>query len=343
MSNLPDIDPKRLREIAERGVMCAQQFEENLHTTWRGQQGECPFCREDIPWHRGILFQNGHEVAWVCMLCALLEVGARKKQGGVQIGANPVERTVPLPPGFRLVWINAQRITRNDQEPLPTASQIARLFGCEMDLRVWAAAIEDKDTVRLVRPREANEPDSPWRPFLIKGDLGLARREDLLEDYLETNEETTTTKFVHQAIGLDVAELPAVPFESGGGNRIDYPLLDEEILREIPSMNGIQRRACVPRMGLVLKDVWESVKAENPSGIHKHALSCSFDEEYQAYLIWFSSCGAFYYPGDTPPWGTKGNVFMPEVGFGFALQSNASPINSEGLWACVFADALTPE
>jgi len=273
MSNLPDIDAKRLREIAERGVMCAQQFEENLHTTWRGQQGECPFCREDIPWHRGILFQNGHEVAWVCMLCALLEVGARKKQGVAPIGVNPVERTLPLPPGFRLVWINAQRITRNDQEPLPTASQIARLVGCEMDLRLWAAAIEDDRAVQLVPPRDANDPESPWRPYLIRGNPRLVKRRDLLADYIDTEEETLTTKFVHQAIGLDVTELPGVQFKSEGEEPLEFPRLEERTLREIPSMNGIQRRACVPRMGLVPKDLWESVKADDASGIPSHALS----------------------------------------------------------------------
>ena len=96
----------KLQISAKRGVLSAHQTDDQVHTTWTCQEETCPICRERIPWHRGMVVQNGHQLIWVCMVCSILEIGAIKKQPPRVIRELPTERITPLPPGYVLAWLN---------------------------------------------------------------------------------------------------------------------------------------------------------------------------------------------------------------------------------------------
>jgi len=340
---LPDESCSVLRTSAERGVLAAHQTDDHLHTTWTCQDGTCPICREHIPWHRGLVFQNGHQMAWACMVCSILEIGARKKQPPRPIGQLPIERVVPLPPGYIVAWLNTLWIPSSDGPVNRSAIDVAKLLGHEATTSIWAAILEDRTAARLTRPDDFDEPDSTWRPFLLEDPFPESKLSTRLLRYACSKEELKTTLFAHTEVGYPeiTEDLAEIETESGKTNTIF--MLQDKHLKALPGMPSEDRCKFVPRIGVTSRESWEDTHSNTAFGIHELSLSTPYDQQHILYMIPFRNCGDFYRLEEGRSWMKSLNAYCNEVGFDFGSDIDEQSLTERTLWESVFGDALVPD
>lgn len=333
----------KLQISAKRGVLSALQTDDQVRTTWTCQEETCPICRERIPWHRGVVYQNGHQLIWICMVCSILEIGAIKKQPPRVIRELPTERITPLPPGYILAWLNTTWISPINGRVGLSATDVAKLIGYEATTQIWAAILEDRTAARLTRPEDFDDPKSPWRPFLLEDPFPETRLSKRLLRYVCTKEETATTHFIHTEVGYHDMIGAHAEIELKGGETAQISLLEDTRLKELSDMSSETRCRRVPRMGLVSRECWEDTHSNTKFGIHELALSTNFDEKRVLYMIPFRNCGEFYFQEQGRSWMNSPNEYYRQVGFDFRSEIDARSLTERTLWESVFGDALVPD
>jgi len=333
----------KLQISAKRGVLSAQQTDDHVRTTWTCQEETCPICRERIPWHRGVVYQNGHQLIWVCMVCSILEIGAMKKQPPRAIGDLSTERVAPLPPGYVLAWLNTIWISNKNVPVNRSAIDVAKLFGYEATTGIWAAILEDRTAARLTRPNNVDEPDSTWRPFLLEDPFPERTQSERLLGYAGSKEELKTTHFVHTEIGFPeiTEDLAKIETESGNTNTI-FMLWDRH-LKALPGMSSKDRCQFVPRIGVASRECWEDTHSNTAFGIHELALSTPYNQQHILYMIPFRNCGDFYRLEKGRFWMNSLNEYYSQVGFDFGSEIDVRSLTERTLWESVFGDALVPD
>ncbi len=333
----------KLQISAKRGVLSAHQTDDQVRTTWTCQEETCPICREHIPWHRGVVYQNGHQLIWVCMVCSILEIGAMKKQTPRAIGKLSTERVVPLPPGYTLAWLNTTWISPiNGHVDLP-ATDVARLIGYEETAQIWAAILEDRTAARRTRPEDFDDPKSPWRPFLLEDPFPKTTLGERLLGYVCTKEETATTIFVHNEMGFPEITDDLVKIETESGNTNTIFMLRDRHLKVLPGMSSKDRCHFVPRIGVASRECWEDTHSNTAFGIHELALSTPYDQQHILYMIPFRNCGDFYRLEKGRSWMNSLNEYYSQVGFNFGSEIDVRSLTERTLWESVFGDALVPD
>lgn len=333
----------KLQISAKRGVLSAQQTDDHVRTTWTCQEETCPICREHIPWHRGVVYQNGHQLIWVCMVCSILEIGAMKKQPPRAIGDLSTERITPLPPGYVLAWLNTIWISNKNVPVNRSAIDVAKLIGYEATTQIWAAIFEDRTAARRTRPEDFDDPKSPWCPFLLEDPFPKTTLSEHLLGYVGTKEETATTNFVHTEVGFpEIAEdLEEIETESGETNTIF--MLRDRHLKALPGMSSKDRCRFVPRIGVASRECWEDTHSNTAIGIHGLALSTPYDQQRILYMIPFRNCGEFYFKEQGHSWMHSLNEYYHQVGFDFGSEIDVRSLTERTLWERVFGDALVPD
>ncbi len=340
---LPGESCSKLQISAKRGVLSAHQTDDQVRTTWTCQEETCPICREHIPWHRGVVYQNGHQLIWVCMVCSILEIGAMKKQTPRAIGNLSIERVVPLPSGYTLAWLNTLWITSSDVPVNRSAIDVAKLIGYEATSLIWAAILEDRTAARLTRPEDFDDPKSPWRPFLLEDPFPKTTLSEHLLGYVCTKEETATTNFVHTEVGFQDPICRQVEITNAGGDTGNVPLLVDDRLKRLPGMSSEDRGRFVPRIGLASRESWEDTHSNIVFGIHELALWTPCDQQHILYMIPFRNCGEFYFQEKGRSWMNSPNEYYSQVGFDFGQGIDKRSLTERTLWESVFGDALVPD
>lgn len=340
---LPEERSEDLRFYAERGVLAPHQTDDLIQATWCAQEHTCPFCGETISWHRGVVVQNGHHVAWVCLLCAVLMVGAKREKPPRPVGHLSTERVVPLPPGYVLAWISTSWIPTGRLNPNWTAVDVNRLLGHQATDRIWAAILEDPTAARLTRPEDFADQDSMWAPVLIEDRHPGTSLRNRVANFFCTHEEVETTLFLQRIFGLDTNKADTFEVRLKDGTVSHRFLLRKQLLNGVPRMPPIERRQLIPRIGVCDRESWDSAKSDAAHNIHPYAVSTEIEEDIIVYMIPFRNCGQFYCADQAGEWMTRINEYANEVGFDFAAEIVAESEKEVSLWPSVFGDALVPE
>lgn len=332
-----------LRFYAERGVLAPHQTDDLIQATWSAQEHTCPFCGEANSWHRGMVVQNGQHVAWVCMLCAVLMIGAKREKPPRPVGQLTTERVVPIPPGYALVWISTSWIPEGRLKSDWNAVDVNRLLGHHTTDRVWAAILEDPTIARLTRPDDFADQDCAWAPVLIEDEYAGGSRRDRIKPFFCREEEIQTTQFLQRTMGFHINDATTVKLRLRDETTINRCVLTQQLLKAIPRMSPKERRQHIPRIGLCDKEYWDAARPDAANNVHAHALSTEFDEDSIVYMIPFRNCGQFYCADQAGEWMSSVNEYANEVGFDFASEIEAESEKEVSLWSSVFGDALIPE
>ena len=331
-----------LRRTAELGVVAPKQTDDLLRACWMSQECTCPVCAEEVPWHRGLVYQNGHQVAWVCIVCALLEIQEFKRT--LPERARPSkERQVPLPPDHVIAWLNTKWIPQDENEPPPSALDVARTIGREATDRIWAAIIEDPKAARLSRPEGDLLESREWTPFILhKGPHRIDRSAQLLT-YIGTQEEISTTDFIHRSLGIESGDYSTQIGITEDQSEIELCEIPDAVMAKIPDMSGESRRDMIPRLGLIDRTLWECQNHTDPFSIQSLARAAKFPGGMLLYLIPFGSCGDFYSTRNDHQWMSRMTDYCDEVGFDFATVNDADAATRQSLWQRIFGDMLIPD
>lgn len=332
-----------LRFYAERGVLAPHQTDDLIQATWSAQEHTCPFCGEANSWHRGVVVQNGQHVAWVCLLCAVLMIGAKREKPPRPVGQLSIERVVPLPQGYVLLWISTLWIPTDRLNPNWNAVDVNRLLGHQTTDRIWAAVLEDSTAARLTRPDDFANQDSVWAPVIIEDQFPGTSLRNRIANFFSTHEEIQTTLFLERTLGFHTNDADTVKVRLKDGTESNAFVLREQLLNAIPRMSPVERRQLIPRIGLCDREAWDSAKSDAAHSIHAHALSSELQKDVIVYMIPFRNCGQFYCADQAGEWMASINEYADEVGFDFAAGIEAEPKKDVSLWSSVFGDALIPE
>lgn len=331
-----------LRRTADLGVVAPKQTDDLLHACWTRQERTCPVCAEEVPWHRGLVFQNGHQVAWICMVCALLEI-QEFKMTLPERSRPSKERQVPLPPDHVIAWLKTEWIHQNEKASAPSALDVARMIGREATDRIWAAIIEDPKAARLSRPKGELWKSREWTPFVLhKGPHRFDRATQLLT-YIGSQEEITTTDFIHHDLGIKSSDYSTHIQNTEDRGEIELCKIPDAIMAKIPDMSAESRRNMIPRLGLIDRNLWESQNRTDAFSIQSLARTAEYPGGMLLYLIPFGSCGYFYFTRNDPEWMSHMGEYCDEVGFDFAEVTDEGAATSQSLWQRIFGDLLIPD
>lgn len=329
----------KLLQFAKTGELADIQMNDATFTCWRHQGCICPSCGEgEIPWHRGILYSAGEQRVWICLVCALLAIEAYKKTPPQHLGNAEASKRIPIPDGYRIVWINPDWIFRDDKGKLPPPIRIAAGLGADAAPRILAALNEDHSVARFVRPKNRGEAADPWVPVLFKEGTNKPNSNDYLMTYAVTPEESITTKYVHITNGLDIANLTYLTIQAEPESYI-LPCLDGALLQSIPEMDPADRKRLIPRMGVVNIKAWHDDAKSSPSGLAKFSRWTEFWDEWVLYLISFESCGSFYGCDDFDA--RDPNSLWGKVGFDIGEYFDPKAACTEPIWEKIFGSDLT--
>lgn len=331
-----------LRRTAELGVLAPKQTDDLVRATWSNQQGVCPVCAEEVQWHRGSVYQNCYQVAWVCMVCSLLEIQEFRRTLTKRDGSS-VERQVPLPPDHVLAWLNTDWIHRDEDEPVPAATDVARRLGSEATDRIWAAIIEDSKAARLSQPNSDPTESWKWKPFILREGSSRSTRGARLLNYMGSPEERSTTEFIHQSLGIEPDGYTTHTVISAAGREIEICVIPDAIMGNISNLSAESRRDMIPRLGLTDRTLWKSHKHTDPFSIQSLARTAEFSGGMLFYLIPFDSCGDFYSTRNDHQWMSHMFDYCDEVGFDFAKDTDGDAATSQSLWQRIFGDILIPD
>ena len=331
-----------LNQIVVGGALAQGQDEITICATWRHQRGTCPICGENVPWHRGILFQRGLDMAWVCLLCTLLSKDLYRNGPPRAIGVHDPERQVPLPPNYACAWVNGNLLPRKKDAPLPTAIEAARQLGHDSTPAIWAAIIEDPNLARLKPPSDQAAAFEDWLPVLIYQGENYRNPKARILSYAGSEKELKTSHYIHQLAGVS-----SIIFRSYSCFYFDqervFPLVDEQDLLRFSGMTSKERYCSIPRVGVVEKRVWQSISKEDPKGLAQLARIAFLDEDFLLYLVPFSKCDLFYSSNALEQSKRENPEWYDSVGFDIGEYYGAETTSAEPLWQRVFGNIMVPE
>lgn len=303
------------------------QTDASLHHAWLTQEGICPSCEEEIPWHRGVLHKSGDYRLWKCMLCSLLDSALQDAPTHVEQAWEEQRDHVPIPPGYRIIWVHSEWVLKTAKFRHDDRIDVARLLGNSATRQIWAATHEDS---RVASRKPWNPEEGCAVPVLIK-------EHDIrnLGAFIGSQEEFQTRTYIHDHCGLNVNLFKYADFSVAGSQRT-LPCITSELLGKIRKMSPTLRRTSVPRLGVVDPQLWEDIKkaGESPLGIHVKTVPT--DDGKLVYFASIRDCVSLYdLPGKSGLCQDYANMTR-KVGYDFGVLANPNAASGVYLWDRVF-------